>query len=284
MRAHLLQLDIAWEDKPESRRRADALLADARVGPGDLVLLPEMFETGFSMRLEQNADDGAGAAWLAERARRHRVTLLAGITAALPGGRGRNRALAFSPAGDEIARYDKVHPFSFGREHERIDGGDHVVVFPWRDASGAEVARIAPVVCYDLRFPELFRAARATGAEVFAVLANWPAERADHWRTLLHARAIENQAYVLGVNRVGADPNVKHHGGSLIVGPRGETVAEAGSAPCALSASLDLQVFREWRARFPAWADARRGLLPRLGPDGRFDPAVVGPGEGRRSG
>lgn len=270
MRAHLVQHDIAWEEKSASRRLASATLARATIGAGDLIVFPEMFETGFSMDVERTADsDGSGGAFLAEVARTHAATVIGGVVAMGADGRARNRALAFSPSGAPLAHYDKVHPFSFGREHERFSGGGAVRVFRWEGAG--EDALVCPAICYDLRFPELFRAGRSLGAEVFVVMANWPAERAAHWRALLLARAIENQAFVLGVNRTGADPNVRYAGGSVAVGPRGEVLAEATEGAQALSVTLDLSVFREWRARFPAWQDARPGLLPRLGPGGAIE-------------
>lgn len=272
MRAHLVQHDIAWEEKSASRRLASATLVGASIGAGDLVVFPEMFETGFSMAVERTADsDGSCGAFLADIARTHAATVIGGVVATGADGRARNRALAFSPSGAPLAQYDKVHPFSFGREHERFSGGGAVRVFRWESAG--EDALVCPAICYDLRFPELFRAGRSLGAEVFVVMANWPAERAAHWRALLLARAIENQAFVLGVNRTGADPNVRYAGGSIAIGPRGEVLGEAGAGAEALSVTLDLSVFREWRARFPAWQDAKPGLLPRLGPGGAIEGA-----------
>lgn len=274
MRAHLVQHDIAWEDKGASRRLALGALDPSRVEPGDLVVFPEMFETGFSMHVERTCDaDGSCAATLSTLARERKATVIGGVTALEADGRGRNRALAFGPDGALLARYDKVHPFSFGREHERFSGGSAVATFRWggtprAGVSGEDGAVVCPAICYDLRFPEIFRAGRGLGAEVFVVLANWPAERAAHWRALLIARAIENQAFVLGVNRVGADPNVKYAGGSIAVGPRGEVIDEAGADAATLRVALDFAVFREWRAKFPAWADAKPGLLPRLGSGG----------------
>lgn len=262
MRAHLVQADIAWEDKPLSRARAERLLDDAgRTDPGDLIILPEMCETGFSMRTDATADrDGSGAAWLSRLAHDRRCFVIGGITVAppAPGALALNRACIYGPDGAAVDHYDKVHPFSYGKEAGHFAGGDRVVV------ATVGGLRLAPAVCYDLRFPELFRAARAMGAEAFAVIANWPAERAHHWRALLAARAIENQALVLGVNRVGNDPHLRYAGGSIVVGPRGENIAEAGEAETVLHAEVSAAAVRAWRDQFRAWDDARPGLLPRL--------------------
>jgi predicted amidohydrolase len=187
------------------------------------------------------------------------------------GGKARNRALVFDPDGNEIARYDKLHPFSYGKEAERFEGGDSVCAFDWH-AQGRTM-RVSPLICYDLRFPEAFRACRGLaggGAEMFVVIANWPAERAEHWRALLRARAIENQAFVVGVNRSGDDPFLAYAGGSVVFDPRGEVVAEAGGAEGAIRAEIDVSRVREWRGAFRAWDDARPGLLPRIDADGRI--------------
>lgn len=271
MRAHLVQLDIAWEDKEKNRARVRELLAAAATAPGDLIVLPEMYETGFSLNVERTADvDGAGAASLSRLATDLRAFVQGAVTSVGPDNRGRNRAIIHDPAGAEIARYDKIHPFSFGREPERFSGGDRIVTCAWR-ASADSALTICPAICYDLRFPELFRAGLTLGAEIFVIGANWPAERALHWRSLLIARAIENQAYVLGVNRAGDDPHLSYSGGSLAVDPQGAIIAEADSRERVLSIEVDPDQVRSWRSRFPAWRDGRSPLLPRLGPDGRLD-------------
>lgn len=263
MRAHMVQLDIAWEDKPANRDRAEKLIAAAAPSPGDLVILPEMFETGFSVVPERTADtDGAAVRWLSDLSRAHNIAMCAGITAMGQDGRGRNRAVLVVPGREGVVRYDKVHPFSPGAERKRFTGGEEVVVAELPVGGG--VLRVCPIVCYDLRFPELFRAGRSLGAEAFIVIANWPEKRQEHWRTLLQARAIENQAIVVGVNRSGRDPYLVYAGGSIAFGPKGETLAEAGRAEEVVSAALDPDAVRVWRSEFDVFADARAGLMPRL--------------------
>jgi len=251
--AHLLQLDLAWEDPAENQRRADLALERAEVQPGDLVALPEMYATGFSLNVETTADDdGRSAAYLSELADRLDATVVGGITAR-GNEKARNRLLVFGPDGAELARYDKIHPFSFGREHERFEGGDAVTTFGWNGLT------VCPAVCYDLRFPELFRAGLDAGAEAYVVIANWPKARRAHWRALSIARAIENQAFVLGVNRAGDDPHLSYDGGSLAIGPEGEILAELGPEPGVLSVPVEPDGLRSWRERFPAWRDRRLG-------------------------
>jgi predicted amidohydrolase len=115
--------------------------------------------------------------------------------------------------------------------------------------------RVAPAVCYDLRFPELFRAVRA---DVWCVLANWPTPRVEHWLTLLKARAIENQAYVIGVNRCGRDPGNEYPGRSQIISPRGEVLADAGDGEGIIQAALDMPALEAYRREFPVLRDARQ--------------------------
>jgi len=263
VRAHLIQLDIAWEDKAANHARIGELVARAEIEPGDLILLPEMFDTGFSLNLETTAaDPDVSSRFLRDLATRTRSTVIASVPVIESNGRGRNRALTFGPDGKLLGTYDKVHPFSYGRESERFDGGDGASVVVCPLGADARRTNVFPVVCYDLRFPELFRVGLDQGAEVFVVVANWPRARAEHWRTLLIARAIENQGVVLGVNRAGEDPNLAYAGGSIGVDPRGRILGEAGSGEGILSVVVDLAGIGTWREEFPAWRDRRIPVGP----------------------
>jgi predicted amidohydrolase len=256
VRAHLVQLDIRWEDRDANTARVQSLLAGADVRPGDLVVLPELFDSGFSLNTAATNDNaGRTAAFLAHLASTVHATVQGGRTI-IPEGAGRalNLMSVFGPDGLTRAQYAKIHPFSFGKEPDAFAGGDEVVTYRWGPLT------CCPAVCYDLRFPELFRLGMKKGAELFAVGANWPAPRQHHWRALLIARAIENQAFVLGVNRAGADPYLQYAGGSIVVDPTGCVLAEADHAETVLSADIDPDAPAAWRARFPALRDAR--LLP----------------------
>jgi len=252
-----VQNNIQWESKDANYARVRRLLAQ-RQGPGaDLIVLPEMFATGFSMNAVAIAEsaDGPTRRFLGELAREQNAHVLGGLVTEGEGGKGRNEALVIDPSGSELARYSKRHPFSFSGEHNCYEAGDGLPI--------AEIGawRLCPLVCYDLRFPEDFREAVTRGANLFAVIANWPAAREAHWRALLVARAIENQAYVIGVNRCGADPKLTYSGCSLIVNPQGEIVADAGQEEGIIEATLDLSALTEYRTRFPALADMRHGSL-----------------------
>jgi predicted amidohydrolase len=227
-----------------------------------------MFDSGFSLNTEITADSqNVTAHFLLDLAREHQV-LVHGARTVIPeqtpdteiGDSGHpkaeNRALIARPDGTSL-EYAKIHPFSFGREHERFRGGREVTTFPWE--VGEASLTICPAVCYDLRFPELFRRGLQQGAEMFVLGANWPSARQHHWRTLLIARAIENQAFVIGVNRCGSDPHLDYSGGSMALGPKGEILAELGDEERIESVEIDPEKLRSWRGEFPAWRDARLG-------------------------
>ncbi len=258
--AHLIQMDIAWEDRAKNFARARALLAAAAPAPGDLAVLPEMFDSGFSLNVERTADIRHETRdFIASLAREFGVLLYAGFTIRRDDGMGINRAIIAGPDGANLCVYDKLHPFSFEREPERFAPGElGVAACPWtKHENNNEPLILCPAICYDLRFPELFRAGLTLGAEVYVIGANWPRERAAHWRALLIARAIENQAYVLGVNRVGDDPHLAYAGGSLIVAPTGEVLVELDATPTVGAAEIDPALVRSWRSKFPAWRDRR---------------------------
>jgi predicted amidohydrolase len=174
------------------------------------------------------------------------VHLLAGIPT-LPG--PRNDAVLVAPDG-HTRRYSKLHPFTFGGEHEHYRAGDGVVT--WE----VEGVRITPFICYDLRFPEPFRLA-ATDTDVYVVIANWPERRRAHWQTLLRARAIENLAYVVGVNRVGEGGGLVYQGDSAAVSPWGETLVGAAGDEAVVIVDVDPIRVRDARRAFPVLDDRR---------------------------
>lgn len=247
-------MDIQWENKSENYRAIERLMADNAPLAGSLVVLPEMTCTGFSRNLITTAEtqeQRQTADFYSKLAKQHQLTLVAGETLWNSDKKGRNLLSAWGPQGECLAQYQKIHPFSFSKEHEVFEGGRQLARFDWAGIM------VAPYICYDLRFPEIFR--MQAGAELIVVIANWPAARDFHWRSLLVARAIENQAYVVGVNRCGKDPNVSYAGSSLILDPQGEILAHAGERERMIRASLDIEELRAYRQRFPALQD-RLGL------------------------
>ncbi len=254
MRATIVQLDIVWEDPAANFARVRALLAANPPPPGGLVVLPETFATGFTMD-SARAVEGAGEeqqAFVAGIAREHGCVALGGVVTRCAGIHPANAAVAFGPDGKRLAWFAKIHGFSPAGEHGAYTAGTQTTTFPY----GPFVA--SPFICYDLRFPEVFRMASASGADLFIVPANWPVRRERHWLALLTARAIENQAYVVAVNRVGRDPNSVYGGRSVVIDPMGVVVADAGEQERVIHAELDEALVRDWRRDFPALRDRKQ--------------------------
>jgi omega-amidase len=247
-----LQTATVWHDPAANRAAVAAMLAEACPPPGSLVVLPETFAAGFSSDTAQaTAEAEETQAFLAGEAAARGIAITAGL-AVKAGACAANESVTWGPDGRELSRYRKLQPFTPAGEHVNYPAGDRVVTFEFGGLT------IAPFICYDLRFPEIFRAAVDRGAELFTVIGNWPNRRHQHWTTLLKARAIENQAAVIGVNRAGSDPEFTYGGGSLILGPQAEVLAEAGDAACCIRADFTPQTVRDWRAQFPALRDRRR--------------------------
>jgi predicted amidohydrolase len=250
MKIALLQMDLAWEDVQENHRRARRLLEEAARKGARLALLPEMFCTGFSMESDRIAQPAGGPSetFLRETARELSLSILASIPeAGQP--RPRNMAILAGPDG-VVTRYAKIHPFTFGGEDKVYSGGDRIVTVT------IEGVRVTPFVCYDLRFPEPFRLA-AEDTDLFALVANWPEARREHWRTLLRARAIENLCYVAGVNRVGDGGKLHYTGDSAVISPWGEVLAEGSAKEAVLVCDVEPAAVRDARERFPVLRDRR---------------------------
>ena len=251
-----LQLDSVWENPRANFAKVERMLAAQPPAAGSLIVLPEMFGTGFSMDLSKTMDgDSRGTEdFLSALALRYRCTVTGGVVNPGAGGRGRNESVTFAADGSVLARYVKQQPFTgFGDGDESAihEAGTGPVLFRLGEFTAA------PLICYDLRFPELFRAGAQRGADLFIVIAAWPEVRIGHWITLLRARAIENLAWVIGVNRTGTEPKVECGGRSIVVDPHGELVADAGTTETMLTAKIDHAVAAAWREKFPALRDAR---------------------------
>lgn len=252
-----IQFDIAWENPTENFARAAPLIQQAVEGGARLIALPEMFATGFSMHAEAMAAHASTIrTFLTGTSSAYEVWIVAGYAV-----QGRTRPVnacgVFSPDGDEVLHYRKIHPFSLAREHEHFEGGDRLV--------GIEIegVRVTPLICYDLRFPEVFRAAAET-TDLYIVIANWPTRRAHAWRTLLAARAIDDQAWVLGVNRVGEAEGYPHRGDTSLLDPWGDVVSTLADEPGVVLNEVDSEVVRQAREHFPFLRDRRPDLYRRF--------------------
>ncbi len=244
----LAQTDIVWENPRENLDRIERLVTIHLSTEPDLLILPEMFSSGFTMRPEQVADADA-VSWMQQRAFDWRISILGSLVESTMSGY-RNTVFLVAPSGAVRGTYSKVH--LFGQEREHYQAGENLLIF---EVSGFQATVF---ICYDLRFPEMFRAACARGVEVFFVVANWPAVRQSHWKTLLPARALENQSFVCACNRVGKDPDNSYLGGSSVYLPDGRTLLELGCEEELQLAVLDRSELESFRSSLSVLADRRQ--------------------------
>jgi predicted amidohydrolase len=250
LRVTLVQTEIAWQD-PAANRRGLAAHFRGLAGHTDLVVLPEMFSTGFSMDAKSLAEDMAGptVGWMREEAAALGVAIT-GSLIARDGGRCYNRLVWAHPDG-RVEHYDKRHLFRMAKEEQHYCAGDRRLVVEIKGW------RVCPMVCYDLRFPVWSR--NREDYDLLLYVANWPARRAHAWSTLLRARAIENLCYVVGVNRVGKDGNgASYAGDSVAIDFLGQAMIDGGGGDRVETAVLDLESLQAYRRDFPAQLDADR--------------------------
>ncbi|MEK1940437.1 MAG: amidohydrolase [Pseudomonas sp.] len=244
----LVQTTLAWHDPAANFAHFERLLEQAR--GADLIVLPEMFTTGFSMESELLAEpeEGATYAWLRQQAKRLDAVITGSVIIQAVDGSHRNRLL-WARADGEVLHYDKRHLFRMAGEHKHYSPGERQVqmeLHGWR---------IRPLICYDLRFPVWSRDPHDT--DLLLYTANWPAARRLHWNRLLPARAIENLCYVVAVNRVGSDgKGHPYSGDSQVLDFQGEPLLEAGAADGVFSVTLKAADLAAYRERFPAYLDA----------------------------
>lgn len=247
----IVQMDLAWESPAENLRKAEALL-EQHVVTTDLIVLPEMFSTGFSMKPQRIAEEmhGPTMVWMRKLAA-HYNALVVGSMIIHEEGNYYNRFLAMDSFG-LVHQYDKIKLFSMTGEDVAYTAGGSLIPFEWKGW------RVLPQVCYDLRFPEQVRVRDEKGEYAYDLLvyvANWPSVRAVHWDTLLKARAIENQCNVVACNRIGEDKNGLHYNGhSAAIGPQGEQLAFS-EGETVLEVSIEAGPMEAWRAKFPANRD-----------------------------
>jgi predicted amidohydrolase len=257
LRISLVQTALEWQNAAANRAHFSELLAPL-AGETDIVVLPEMFTTGFSMAAHDLAEppQGPSVAWMQAQARQLDAVLLGSLIVEVDG-RCFNRLHWVTPEGG-VSHYDKRHLFRMGDEHRVFCAGDKTLLCHWRGA------RIAPLICYDLRFPVWSRRRPDYDYDVLIYVANWPNKRAYAWTQLLKARAIENQAVTIGVNRVGRDGiGVPHQGDSAAFDALGHSLLELGAAATVATVKLDLASQVQFREKFPAQLDADRfQLLP----------------------
>jgi omega-amidase len=266
-----IQADLQWEDKPANLRRLEEQI-DGIGAPTELVVLPEMFPTGFSMRPEAFAErmDGPTLSWMRSIATRKKI-ILTGSLIIEEDGSYFNRLIWMLPTG-QYGCYDKRHRFAYAGEDAHYTAGQKRLV------ASVKGWKVLLLVCYDLRFPVWSRQQPAEALakpgpsaparpespaqagleyDLIIYVANWPERRSHVWKTLLQARAIENQSYVVGVNRVGDDGNkIAHSGDSMIIDPLGEILYHAAPKEEAFTLTLEKEHLTMIRQRFPFWRDS----------------------------
>ncbi len=258
---------LALRDGDESANLAAVRQAceEAAARKAELLVLPELWLSGYDLEhaaeLALEPDDRRWEA-IAALARDHDLAV-AGSLMVREGDGVRNALVIFDRSGHRIARYDKIHLFPPGGEDQHLASGRSVQVVSFGPESlrSGSLEGVGLAICYDLRFPELFRAMRDRGATLVLLPAQWPQSRLTHWSLLVRARAIENQVFLVAANRTGRDRAIRYAGHSVILDPWGEAIVEAGDPPAVLSATLDLDAVAQVRARFPVWGDRRADLF-----------------------
>ena len=259
MRIGLAQIPIVFEDKPANRQTCRTYCDRAADAGVEFLIFPEMTLTGFSMHTERTGETGENAPtaeFFREQARQHHLNICFGYVD-VSGEKAKNRCLIVDRQGEIIARYDKIHPFSYGLEAQFFQGGEALSFC----RIGTET--VCPTICYDLRFPELYQAA-SKKARLITVIANWPTVRRDHWVLLLRARAVENQCFIAAVNAAGTIKKQAYPGDSALIDPYGRLVTPESHEPELLVGDADFSLVDRYRQDFPLKNDRREDIYRRL--------------------
>ncbi len=246
----LIQTHLFWEDKGANLALLEQKIVNLEE-PTEVVILPEMFTTGFSMQPTLHAEtmEGPSVQWMRRIAMTQKI-ILTGSLIIEENGHYYNRLIWMLPNG-EFGYYDKRHLFAFAGEDQHYTAGNKRLI------ASVKGWKINLQICYDLRFPTWARQAAPNEYDVLVYVANWPEKRSHAWKTLLVARAIENQAFVVGVNRVGLDgKNIAHSGNSMVVGPLGEVLYHSADQESVFQITLQSDELEQTRAQFPFWKDA----------------------------
>jgi predicted amidohydrolase len=248
----IIQTDLIWENREKNLLHFSSRI-DSIMDETDLIILPEMFSTGFSMHPAKLAEsmDGPTVQWLQKTSADRNVDIT-GSVIIKEKDKYFNRLIWVKPDGSMFT-YDKRHLFRMGNEQDVYTSGNKLITVELKDW------KIRPLICYDLRFPVWARNTSGSEYDLLIYVANWPDKRTHHWKSLLTARSIENQAYVAGVNRVGSDGNnVSYCGDSMIVDPLGETLALLRNQDIIHTERLSKRILTNYREKFPAWKDGDR--------------------------
>ena len=257
LRVALIQMNVVYGQPAANREKAMTLLTAAAEKGAQLAVLPELWTTGMDLNhLPElgEKEEGPTLSLLREVARRHRLQIIGGSIVEEDNGQFYNTSYIINDTGEVCGKYRKVHLFPVMNEDRYLGAGNATLV--------AEVGgiKIGAGICYELRFPELARSLALQGAQILAYPAEFPHPRLAHWRTLLIARAIENQLFVVACNRVGQDDSYQYFGHSLVIDPWGEVLAEGTEEEAVITADLKLDLIREVRERITCFQDRRPEL------------------------
>ncbi|MDQ7028550.1 MAG: carbon-nitrogen family hydrolase [Ardenticatenia bacterium] len=254
MRVSIAQFDVTCGAPQDNLAVVREMAGEAAARRSDVLMLPELWGSGYDLERADHYATGLDEGLFAEMARlasTHNLYIYGSLLSTVHGRPPTNTAALFAPDGRLVAEYSKLHLFRLMDEDRWLASGPQPVLAetPW--------GPVGLAICYDLRFPELFRHYALEGARAFWIAAQWPLARVDHWRTLLRARAIENQAFVIACNRVGETDGTPFGGHSAIIGPWGEIVAEAGTSPLLLTADIQVDAVEHVRRTIPVFEDRR---------------------------
>lgn len=253
----LAQINISWEDAEKNMKRVEEFIEEAAKSSVELILFPEMTLTGFSMNIDKlllSEDEIIN--WIKNIAISNKINIGIGVAIKVDE-KGKNKYIIISKEGEVLVNYAKMHPFSYGGESEKYHKGNEVSICEINEF------KISPFICYDLRFPEIFQIA-SSKAQIIIVAASWPKVREEHWITLLKARAIENQCYVIGINRVGFGGGLQYNGVSMFVNPNGDILNEIINEEALIIEDLKKDKITEVKDNFDLKKDRREELYKLL--------------------
>lgn len=257
MKIACVQMNIEFGEPIKNFAAVKRYIEEAANNGSDTIVLPEMWSTGYALtELNRIADENGEKTkqFLQSLAYQHRVNIVGGSVATKRSERFYNTMYVIDKGGSVVSEYDKAHLFRLMDEHLYMEPGQKLNRFQLDDVE------CAGIICYDLRFPEWIRTHILLGAKVVFVPAEWPKKRIDHWQLLLQARAIENQCYIVAVNRVGTDPDNEFNGHSMIIAPWGKPFVTNEEEEGIFYAEIDMKEVEDVRQRIPVFADRREEL------------------------
>lgn len=254
-----VQLNTVWENKIENFKKVKKMIKEAVNQKCNVVCLPELFATGFTMNSRQFEEEipGDTSDFIKKEAEKNKIYIVGSLIEKAEK-RPLNTCIVYDKEGKMLSKYSKIHLFPLDKENEYYNEGNSISIF---DIEGIKVSTF---ICYDLRFPEIFAIAAEKGAKIIFILANWPSCRERDWKIFLKSRALENQIYIVGVNRVGKSQTHKYFGASIIIDPLGNVIAEGSNLEEIVIANIETGKVDKIREDFPSFKDRKPKLYDYL--------------------